>query len=67
MNGTSVTETTPVQKAAEVTYMIVNGETFTTAEIAERYNMSWSGADRLLNKISGKVPICKEESKWRKV
>lgn len=64
---TDSNEVTPTEKAAEITMMISRGEQFTTAEIAERYSMTWQGADKLLNTISRRVPIYKDETKWRKL
>lgn len=69
MNQTSVlSESTTTERAAEITYMVMQGDEFTTLDIARRYSMTWAGADRMLNKISRRVPIYKDDdSKWRKL
>jgi hypothetical protein len=53
----SYDEMTPQQRAALLTYQLLNGRQYSTAEIAETFNMTWHGAARLVNNISAYIPI----------
>lgn len=60
-------EATSQQKAAEVSWLLANGEALTTSEVAERYQMSWSGAYKMLTVISQQIPITQDETRrWRR-
>lgn len=48
---------TPQQRAALLTYQLLNGRQYTTAEIAEHYGMTWHGANRMVTNISIHVPL----------
>lgn len=60
-------EVTSQQKAAEVSWLLANGETLTTTQVAERYQMTWSGAYKLMTTISQQIPITQDDkSRWRR-
>lgn len=62
-------KSTPTEKAAEVTYLIIQGQEMTTSDVAERFGTTWQGADKLMNKVSRRVPIYKDErdTRWKKL
>lgn len=53
------------QKAADITCLIVRGAAPTTAEIAERYGITWQGAYMMMSRISGVVPLIQDGQRWR--
>lgn len=69
MNDTGVTNQidymSAQEKAAKVTFQIVSGDTPTTADIAERFGMTWQGAYRMMSNVSRVVPLTTENGRWR--
>jgi hypothetical protein len=65
--GVIIDECSPTQRAAEIAVELWQGEALTTRQIAERYGLTWRGADIFMSNIGGRLPIVKDEAgKWRR-
>ncbi len=57
---------TATERAARLVYLMMRGWTPTTPEVAVRCNLSYSGAWRLLSRISIEVPVFLDcDHRWR--
>ena len=55
------------ERAAMVVWMLVNGQTPSTAEVASILGMSRQGAHAHLSKIARVVPIVLDDGRWQLV
>ena len=63
---TYITESTPTERAAIVTYWLVSGRELSTADVAENLQVSQRTARRLFTAVSRAVPIYRDEAGlWR--
>lgn len=62
-----VVATTPQERAALITFQIVNGQELTTMQVATRCGVTWGGAYRMMERISRVVPVYQEGGVWRKL
>lgn len=53
------------QRAALIVWLLARGHTFTTLEIAQIAHMKRAGAQQMMNRLAGQVPIVFEHSRWR--
>lgn len=59
-------ESTPTERAARITFLLVRGRELTAQEAADLFNVHISTAYRTLNAISRHVPIYRDETGvWR--
>jgi DNA-binding IclR family transcriptional regulator len=59
-------EATPTERVAAVTFLLTKGDALTSAEIAERVDLTPHGARALLNRMSRVVPLYRDEHGcWR--
>jgi hypothetical protein len=63
VNGTTPETTT--ERVAYAAFHVLEGAVLTTAQVAEMTNMTWQGADELMNRMSRVVPIVKIDSRWQ--
>jgi predicted DNA-binding transcriptional regulator YafY len=57
-----LTETTPTERAAILTYWLVSGRPVTTADAADQLDITQRTAQRLLNTIARTVPIIRDDN-----
>lgn len=55
------------ERAAYVAFWLAEGREFSTAQVAERTGLTFSGALRMLKAISRVIPIYEENGIWCKV
>lgn len=55
------------ERAAAITYELTIGRELSTSEIADKYGITVSGAEKMLDKISRQVPIYKDNSRWKRI
>jgi predicted ArsR family transcriptional regulator len=66
MSSADDTDFTPQERAARLTFTLVNGGRMTSREVAEDLGMTMHGARRLLSNVSRVVPIAPDErGVWR--
>ena len=66
MSSAGDTDFTPQERAARLTFTLVNGGRMTSREVAEDLGMTMHGARRLLSNVSRVVPIAPDErGVWR--
>jgi hypothetical protein len=53
------------QKSSFVAILLKDGSLLTTAGIARLTGMSWQGAEKMMNMISGVLPIVKVNRHWQ--
>ncbi len=53
------------QRAALIVWLLARGHSFTTLEIAQITHLSRRGANDMMNKLCGQVPIVFEHSRWK--
>jgi len=59
-------ESTPTERAAQVTYWLANGRSLTTAEVAESLQISQRTAQRLFTAVSRTIPCYRDDDgRWR--
>lgn len=58
-------EMTATERVALVVYRLLDGAEMTTAEVAELAEMTWHGAEKLLDRASRTVPVFKDGQVWR--
>lgn len=61
----NLSELSHTQRAAAVTLELATGRPVRPADVALRYGITNSGAHRLLDRISGAIPIVKDEGVYR--
>lgn len=57
---------TAQERAALITFQILEGQKMTTSEIAAHVGVTWLGAYRMMEKISRVVPVVQEDAVWRR-
>jgi len=63
---TLLLESTPTERAAQVTYWLANGKRLTTADVAESLQINQRTAQRLVVSVSRVLPIYRDdEGFWR--
>ena len=66
MSSADVTDFTPQERAAKLTFDLVNGGAKTSRQVAEDLGITVHGARRLLCNVSRVVPIAPDErGVWR--
>jgi len=58
---------TPQQKAAYIADVFNDGAALTAVEVARMFGISKQGAYRLLDNVSGAIPLLLHEHKWRRL
>jgi hypothetical protein len=58
-------ETTPQQRAALVTWWLVNGEGLRTQDVARITGLTCRGAYRLMESLSVVIPIYLDDHRWQ--
>ncbi len=53
------------QRAGLVIWLMARGHSFTTLEIAQITGLKRAGAQQMMNRLCGQVPIVFEHSRWR--
>lgn len=51
------------QKAAKVTLLLTQGQGLTTSEVATMFGITYHGAYQLMNRLSGSIPLVKDETR----
>jgi predicted DNA-binding transcriptional regulator YafY len=59
---TLLLESTPTERAAQVTYWLANGKRLTTADVAESLQISQRTAQRLFTSVSRVLPVYRDDS-----
>jgi len=62
MAAAGVTDQTPEERAALVTWHLSHGDAFKTAEVCRMTGLTRQGAYRLLCKLSRVIPVYQDES-----
>jgi len=58
---------TAQEKASSIAWKIAAGQGFTTRQVADEFNITWHGANRMLNTISRVIPISPNSTGvWRR-
>lgn len=65
MTYTRRQEYTGQQKAALVAILLKEGSKLTTAGVARLTKMTWEGAEKMCQMLSGVLPIVKQDGYWR--
>ena len=72
-NGTAIItrsqELTPQQRAAKLTYLLMQGGTYTNRQVADMFGITIQGAICMMDTISGAIPITKTHEhggKWQR-
>lgn len=53
------------QRAALIVWLLARGHSFTTLEIAQIVHMKRAGAQQMMYRLSGQIPIVFEHSRWK--
>ena len=57
----------PTERAGVVVWLLSRGHRFTTLEIARITGLTYSGAYKLMDRLSRRVPLYLEHACWRMV
>lgn len=53
------------QRASYITFLLLQGNKLTTAGVATLTGLTWEGAEYMMDRISGVLPVVKEDGIWR--
>jgi hypothetical protein len=65
--GDDTAELTPTERAFVLGLLIGQGRTFTAVQVAAAFQMTESGAYRLLNRVARRAHIYSDEGVWQSI